>query len=135
MPRNGSDCRWRPGTVRSAAQPGAGRQLPLERALGDRPTYRLTTGTPRTPIVGAFYDADFNGYTRIIGEPGSARNPTFSQLDLRIERSWTFDYWVLGVYLDVLNVLYRKNPEGTFTTTGSERARRWSAFRSCRSWA
>src|SRR5262249_637456 len=76
-------------------------------------TYRLVTGTPRTPVVGSFYDADFNGYTRIVGPPGSARNPTFSQLDVRVEPRWTFGKWVLGVYLDVINVLNSENPEGT----------------------
>jgi hypothetical protein len=113
MPRNGSDLSWRPGQfdqLHNLVLVGSYRwNARWETGL----TYRLTTGTPRTPIVGAFYDADFNGYTRINGEPGSARNPIFSQLDLRIERSWTFDYWVLGVYIDVLNVLYRKNQEGT----------------------
>jgi hypothetical protein len=29
-----------------------------------------------------------------------------------VERTWTFDYWVLGIYLDVQNVLNAQNPEG-----------------------
>src|SRR5262249_40893656 len=70
--------------------------------LGAR--YRLVTGTPTTPVTSSFYDADYNGYTRINGTPGSTRNPTFSQLDVRIEHRWTFDFWVLGVYLEVQNV-------------------------------
>jgi hypothetical protein len=74
--------------------------------------YRLVSGTPTTPVTGSFYDADFNGYTRLNGAVGSARNPTFSQLDLRIEHRWTFDYWVLGVYLEVQNVTNAQNPEG-----------------------
>jgi TonB family protein len=77
--------------------------------LGAR--FRLVTGVPTTPIVGSFYDVDFNGYTPIMGAPGSARLPTFRQLDARLERTWTFDYWVLGAYLDVQNVLNAQNPE------------------------
>jgi TonB family protein len=74
--------------------------------------YRLVTGNPTTPVNGSLYDADFNGYTPVNGAPLSARLPTFSQLDLRLEHTWTFNYWVLGVYLDVQNVFNSENPEG-----------------------
>jgi len=77
--------------------------------LGGR--YRYVTGTPYTPVAGSFYDADFNGYTRVNGAPGSARNPAFSQLDIRVEHVWTFDAWTLGAYVDVQNVFNAENPE------------------------
>jgi hypothetical protein len=77
--------------------------------LGAR--YRLVSGTPTTPVAGSFYDADFNGYTRLNGPTASTRNPMFSQLDLRIEHTWTFNFWVLGVYLEVQNVTNAENPE------------------------
>ena len=112
MPRNGLDLAWRPGPfdqTHNLIMVGSYRFGSWETGL----TFRLVTGTPRTPVVGAFYDADFNGYTRINGAPGSARNPTFTQLDFRVERRWTFEYWVMGIYLDVINVLNRENPEGT----------------------
>ena len=75
-------------------------------------SYRLVTGTPRTPVIGSFYDADFGTYTRQLGAPGSARNATFSQLDVRIERRFTFDRWVFGIYLDIINALNSENAEG-----------------------
>jgi hypothetical protein len=34
------------------------------------------------------------------------------QLDLRVERRFTFDKWVLGVYIDLLNALNIENAEG-----------------------
>jgi TonB family protein len=78
--------------------------------LGAR--YRFVTGVPTTPVIGSFYDSDWNGYTRVTGAPGSARLPSFSQLDMRLEHVWTFDAWTLGAYVDVQNVLNSQNPEG-----------------------
>ena len=78
--------------------------------LGGR--YRYVTGVPATPVAGSFYDADWNGYTRENGAPGSARLPSFSQLDVRLEHVWTFDAWTLGAYADVQNVTNAQNPEG-----------------------
>ncbi|HEY2731035.1 MAG TPA: TonB-dependent receptor [Polyangia bacterium] len=79
--------------------------------LGGR--YRFVTGVPATPVAGSFYDADYNGYTRVNGEAGSTRLPNFSQLDVRLEHVWTFDAWTFGAYLDVQNVFNAENPEGT----------------------
>ena len=42
----------------------------------------------------------------------SARNPAFSRLDLRIQKSWTFSKWSLAVHLDVQNVFNAENREG-----------------------
>jgi TonB family protein len=78
--------------------------------LGAR--YRYVTGVPTTPVIGSFYDADWNAYTRENGAPGSARVPSFSQLDVRLEHVWTFDLWSLGAYVDVQNVFNAQNPEG-----------------------
>jgi TonB family protein len=77
--------------------------------LGAR--YRLTTGRPTTPYVGATYDADTTNYQAVMGEPGSTRTPTFSQLDLRVEKLWTFEKWRFSAYLDVQNVFNTQNPE------------------------
>ncbi|MDB4980457.1 MAG: TonB-dependent receptor [Myxococcales bacterium] len=112
MPRNGADVAWHP------SQYDQTHNLSLVasytwRAWQFGARYRVVTGAPSTPVVGSFYDADFNGYTRLNGATGSARQPTFSQLDARIERVWTFDAWTFGAYLDVQNVLNSNNPEGT----------------------
>ncbi|MEK6747925.1 MAG: TonB-dependent receptor [Pseudomonadota bacterium] len=75
--------------------------------------YRMTTGRPVTPVIGATYDADNNRYTPVYGAPGSARGATFSQLDARVERLWTYDQWKLAAYLDIQNIFNSENPEAT----------------------
>ena len=61
--------------------------------------------------MGATFDADTQSYHPISGAAGSAREPTFSQLDLRVDKGWLFDRWSLGVYLDIQNVLNETNQE------------------------
>ena len=78
--------------------------------LGGR--FRLTSGRPLTPVVGSTFDADSGRYCAYRGEPGSARGELFTQLDLRLEKTWTFDLWRFSVYLDVQNVYNAENPEG-----------------------
>ncbi|HEX2660568.1 MAG TPA: TonB-dependent receptor [Polyangia bacterium] len=72
--------------------------------------YRLVSGRPTSTITGSFYDADFGGYTPI-STPASGRLPTFSQLDLRVERAFVFNLWTLSAYVDVQNVFNAQNPE------------------------
>jgi TonB family protein len=74
--------------------------------------FRLSTGVPTTPIVGSTFDSDTQGYDEVDGKAGSAREPAFHQLDLRVDKSWLFDRWSLGVYLDVQNVYNHLNQEG-----------------------
>jgi TonB family protein len=109
--RNGGDLSWHPSQfdqthnlIVVASYRRGGWQV------GTR--YRLVTGGPTTPVIGSFYDADYNGYTRQNGASGSARLPTFSQLDVRLEHIWTFDAWTFSVYLDTQNVFNAENPEG-----------------------
>ena len=73
--------------------------------------FRLTTGTPRTPVVGSTFDVDGNGYDPLTGPRRSARNPTFHQLDVRVEKTWVFNYYSMGVYLDIQNLYNAKNVE------------------------
>jgi len=56
--------------------------------LGGR--FRLTTGRPEAPILGATFDADSGHYVPLTGDAGESRGATFHQLDLRIEKEWTF---------------------------------------------
>ena len=76
--------------------------------------FRLVSGNPLTPVGGGFFDSDLGGYLSINGPVRSQNRPLFHQLDLRIEKTWRFDWWRLGVYLDVLNVYNAENPEMTF---------------------
>jgi hypothetical protein len=74
--------------------------------------FRYARGLPRTPVIGAFYDAKDDMYQPIFGPQNSIRLPDFWQLDLRVDRSF-----VLGeaarviVYVEGLNVTGRANGE------------------------
>jgi len=84
--------------------------------LSDRWTfgarYRLVSGNPYTPVVGSVYDAGSDVFVPRYGPVNSARLAAFQALDLRVDRTWTFERWRFGLYLDVQNVANRGNPEG-----------------------
>ncbi|MBX3204301.1 MAG: TonB family protein [Labilithrix sp.] len=75
---------------------------------------RYTSGTPYTPVTSSTYDASGDVYSPRVGRPMSARNPPFSRLDLRVQKTWTFARWSLAAYLDVQNALNSPNREGFF---------------------
>jgi TonB family protein len=73
--------------------------------------FRYTTGMPRTPVVGAFYDARGDQYQPIFGAHNSIRIPDFVQLDVRVDKTFSFRRLTLNLFLDVQNVTNRANPE------------------------
>ncbi len=83
--------------------------LPRGFELGAR--YRYVTGDPYTPVTGSFYDSVSDSYTPLAGPKNSARLGAFNQLDVRVDKVFTFDRWRLSFYLDVQNVLRADNPE------------------------
>ncbi|MCB9740133.1 MAG: TonB-dependent receptor [Deltaproteobacteria bacterium] len=75
--------------------------------------FRLVSGNPYTDVATAVYDANDDGFQRVQSAClQCARLPRFQQWDLRVDRKWVFDRWMLGAYLDVQNVTNRSNPEG-----------------------
>ncbi len=74
---------------------------------------QLTTGRPYTPFLGATFDADAGAYAPLTGESRSARLPIFNQLDVRLDKTWVFKTWLIGAYIDVINVLDWDNSEAT----------------------
>lgn len=89
-------------------------RLPHGFELGAR--FRLVSGIPDTPLVHDYdqYLSDNNSYRGTYGETNSVREPTFHQLDLRLEKSFLFQDWTLSAYLDVQNVYNQRNVEATF---------------------
>jgi hypothetical protein len=63
-------------------------------------------------VTGGTYDADSDSYIRVTGEENAGRRKTFQQVDARLEKTWTFDTYEIGAYLDVQNVLNTVNAEG-----------------------
>ena len=66
-----------------------------------------------TETLGSTFDADEGDYDDVDGPRRGGRRKTFRQLDVRAEKTWLFDTWRLGAYLDIQNVLNTENEEGT----------------------
>lgn len=73
--------------------------------------FRFATGAPFTPNVDSVYDADADQYDPIAGPISSRRIEDFHQLDIRVDKSFIFDTWILSLYLDIQNVYFRSNAE------------------------
>ncbi len=74
-------------------------------------SFRLISGNPYTPVVGQIYDVGGGNYRPIYGAVNSERNPFFTRLDLRIEKTFIIDIVRLAIYLDVQNVYNAENRE------------------------
>ena len=72
---------------------------------------QVTSGNATTPVQAATYNSDTNLYQPIRGELNSARDPTYVSLDVRAEKTWTFESWRLSAFLDVKNLTNSVNPE------------------------
>ncbi len=84
-------------------------KLPAEWEVGFR--FRYITGNPETPHLGItdnkyHYDSDRMQYTEIMGELNSDRVEDFIQLDVRADKKFIFDSWILSAYVDVKNANY-----------------------------
>ena len=84
-------------------------RLPKNWQIGAR--FRLVSGNPYTPIVGAVYDASSGSYVPVFGEINSARVGAFHQLDLRVDKRFVWKRVMLTTYLDVQNAYNQQNPE------------------------
>src|SRR5690606_33046605 len=82
-------------------------RLPRGWQIGGR--FRLVTGSPYSPVVGALETE--GAFYPLLGATNSARFPPFHQLDLRVDRRWIYKRVSFLAYLDVLNVYNRENVE------------------------
>jgi TonB family protein len=78
--------------------------------LGGR--FRYVTGNPFTPCTSGILQAAAGTYSCRSGDLYSSRLPAFHQLDVRVDKTWTFSSWKLTSYLDLQNAYNRSNPEG-----------------------
>jgi TonB family protein len=72
---------------------------------------RYSSGFPRTPVTGAFYNARRDLYEPFFGPQNSIRIPSFFQADVRAAKRFTFGQGKAEIYLDVQNVSNRSNAE------------------------
>jgi TonB family protein len=73
--------------------------------------FRLASGRPQTPVIGGTFDADDGDYRSVSGGFRRDRRKLFQQTDIRIEKKWVFDTWLIGAYVDVQNVMNVENHE------------------------
>jgi TonB family protein len=85
--------------------------LPWVGALELGTAVRYVTGNPTTLAQGGIYDADTSRYRSVSGPYRNDRLPPFFQLDLRVDKKWTFDTWALAAFLDLQNATNRQNFE------------------------
>jgi outer membrane receptor protein involved in Fe transport len=74
--------------------------------------FRLASGNPFDRIVDSVYNADYDVYLPVTEPRPTGRLPVFHQLDVRLDKKFTFRYWWFAFYVDIWNVYYAKNPEG-----------------------
>jgi TonB dependent receptor/TonB-dependent Receptor Plug Domain len=74
--------------------------------------FRVVSGNPTTPITGSVYDVRTGVYLPTYGATNSLRDPTFNQLDARVEKVWQVGPAKVAAYVDVQNVYAAKNAEG-----------------------
>jgi hypothetical protein len=72
---------------------------------------RYTTGDPFTPIIGASYDVNNDKYVPALGEIYSSRMGPFFQADVRFDKKWVYDRWIVTGYLDIENITNQQNPQ------------------------
>ena len=73
--------------------------------------FRYTTGAPRTPVIGAYFNSSTQVYEPIYGAHNSIRLPGFYSIDARVEQAIVYRRLKFNVFADVQNVTNRKNPE------------------------
>ncbi len=73
--------------------------------------FRFVSGNPGTPIVGSIFNGDSGTYTGIPGRLFSERNAPFHQLDVRIDKTWSWRRGSLNLFLEVLNAYNNGNTE------------------------
>ena len=73
--------------------------------------FRFSTGFPRTPVVGATYDARTDTYEPVFGDKNTIRIPVFFQADARVAKHFHIGGTEIEAYLDVYNFVARNNPE------------------------
>jgi hypothetical protein len=87
----------------------AGVRLPRNWTMSTR--FRLTSGNPTTPQRDAVYDVGIGQWTALAAPLLSDRLPTFHQLDLRVDKTWTLRRIRILGYFDVQNLYNARNAE------------------------
>jgi TonB dependent receptor len=72
---------------------------------------RVSTGEPRTGVIGSFFDSRSGRYQPIRGEHNGVRLPAFFSADLRGERRFTLGRVKSAIFVEIQNLTSRSNAE------------------------
>ena len=81
--------------------------LPLDMSASLR--FRVTSGNPTPKLNGAAYDADSDTYRPIY--KGMTRMAVFHQLDIRVDKKFVLDEFMIEAFIDIQNLYYAHNAE------------------------
>lgn len=86
-------------------------RFPKEWQAGTR--FRYISGNPYSPVEGSVFNATRRMYLPKYGDKNSERNRPFLGLDIRVDKRFVFDNWMMSVYLDLQNIswLVYRSPE------------------------
>ncbi len=73
--------------------------------------FRFVSGLPYTPVTGSTFDSDNDVYIPVTGRIYSQRFDPFNQLDVRVDRKFIYDSWILTAYLDIQNLTNSRNSQ------------------------
>lgn len=102
---------WRPFTFDQTHILTAVAGFRLGRGWDAGARFRYATGNPVTPVNDAIYDSDEDVFVPVSGPENGSRLPPFEQLDLRIDKRFTWRYLRLTTYFEVQNLYAARNPE------------------------
>lgn len=83
--------------------------LPKNWRLGGR--VRFSSGNPYTEVVNRYQDLGTRTFQPVYGERSGARLPPLYGIDLRIDKTYTFERWRLETYLDLQNIAFSTQTE------------------------
>jgi hypothetical protein len=62
-------------------------------------------------VTGSNFDSDNDVYIPVTGRIYSQRFDPFNQLDVRFDRKFIYDSWILTAYLDIQNLTNSRNSQ------------------------
>ncbi len=77
--------------------------------------FQYSSGTPYTEILGNILNADNGTYLPLFdsGNKNNKRTGASHQLDLRLDKSFIYNTWILKLYFDIQNAYFHNNPIAT----------------------
>ena len=100
-----------PLRLRPDARPHGGRILDLGHGFEVGGRFRLASGYPRTPVIGAYYDAASDRYQPLFGERNSDPHSGVRLVRHPRDEAAAIKKTELELYLDIQNATNRQNPE------------------------